>query len=487
MESIRICETVTASTMAELRARRDAAVRADLVEMRLDGVADVDVAGALQGRRRPVVVTCRPTWDRGCFDGAEETRLRLLAEAIRLGAEYVDVESAAEWRTLPRSERTGLILSLHDWNGVPDDLAERVRQLRQVRPSVVKIAVTARRLTDCLVLRRAVPHGWPTVAIAMGTRGQVTRTCPWLFNSVWTYSGRAAPGQLSTDLLIDRYRVRHGTPATALYAVAGCPLAHSASPAMHNAAFAATGRDAVYAAFEGESAAEVREMADALDVQGLSVTAPFKKALLADVEVVDEVTAKLGVANTLRRANGRWEARNTDVDGFLDPLDRLGLALDGQHAVVLGAGGAARAAVFALQTRGARVAVSARRRDRAQAVARDLGADVAAWPPESGWQVLVNATPVGTWPRGSSLPLPVDKLRGPLVYDLVYNPPETMLMREARKAGASVVGGLEMLVGQACRQFEWWTGGAAPHQVMHEAAEAFVMGEVRRSHEADDI
>ncbi len=454
------------------------------MELRLDGVGDVDVAGALEGRQKPVIVTCRPAWAGGRFEGAEETRLAWLSQAAKLGAEYVDVEHDASWQSLSRGERTEVILSLHDWEGVPRDLGERVRSMRRAGASVIKVAVTARRLEDCLTLRAACTAGDPLVAIAMGRRGRITRTCPWLFNSCWTYAGAAAPGQLTIDELLDQYRVRQGSAATVLYGVAGRPLGHSASPAMHNAALAAAGLDAVYVALEGESADDVESAAQALGVSGLSVTAPFKQDFFSRAVARDERTQMLGAANTLRRTAAGWEARNFDVDAFLEPIDQAGHQLAGEPVVVLGAGGAARAAVAALVERRARVSVAARRPEQAERLAEHLGVDVDTWPPKPGWTMLVNATSAGTWPDESYSPLPAEALTGRVVYDLVYNPPETALMRAARARGAEAIGGLDMLVGQACLQFEWWTGRPAPREIMRRAAQRFVTEE---NHEADDV
>lgn len=482
-----ICETVTGADMAELRGNRDAATRADLVELRLDGVRGLDVAGALDGRSKPVVVTCRPSWDGGRFTGAEETRLGLLAEAVARGAEYVDVELLADWQRVPRGERTGLVLSFHDWKGVPADLADRVRAMRQARPAIVKVAVTAQRLSDCIRIRAAGPAESGQVSIAMGGLGQMTRTCPWLFGSCWTYAGASAPGQLPADVLVDRYRVRNGSAATALYGVAGRPLAHSASPAMHNAAFAAAGMDAVYVPFEGESVEEVDEVATAFGVRGLSVTAPFKQRVLARAAQADDRTIRLGAANTLRRGDGGWHAHNFDVEGFIGPLERRGLALQGWRVLVLGAGGAARAVVLGLREGGAAVTVSARNSARAARVARGLGAESSPWPPDGRWDLVVNATPAGTWPDVDAAPLPPGQVSSALAYDLVYNPPETAWLRGMRETGGAVIGGLEMLVEQACRQFEWWTAQAAPRPVVEAAARRFVTEEVQKTHATDDV
>jgi shikimate 5-dehydrogenase len=176
----------------------------------------------------------------------------------------------------------------------------------------------------------------------------------------------------------------------------------------------------------------------------------------------------------MRRDGNGLAGRNFDVAGFLSPFERRHEDLAGKRCVVLGAGGAARTALWALQSKGALVEVSARREDRARELAGEFGAAVSAWPPAPGWDLLVNTTPVGTWPEVDAVPLEADAVRGRAVYDLIYNPEETALLRVAHQAGAETIGGLEMLVGQACLQFEWWTGRTAPRDVMVEAARRFL-------------
>jgi 3-dehydroquinate dehydratase/shikimate dehydrogenase len=469
-----IVETVTGATTAALRAARDQA-SADLVELRLDGVADVDVAGALDGRRTPVIVTCRPVWEGGRFDGSEEERFRILNDAIRHGAEYVDLEARADRRALDPLGRTVLVLSAHDFDGIPADLDDRVRAMRREPGAIVKVAVMPARLADCLRLRRAMqaPPG-RQVAIAMGPRGQITRLCPWLFESAWTYGGTAAPGQVPARDLATLYRVHQGSARTTLYGITGNPLGHSASPAMHNPGLAAAGLDAVYVPFETDDADDFLEVAEALGVAGASVTAPHKPALFARAAATDDLSRRVGALNTLRRTADGWEGRNFDAAGFLAPIDARGVALAGLRAVVMGAGGAARTTAWALRERGAEVALSARRADRGAALAAELGVTTTPWPPAPGWDLLVNTTPVGTWPDVEASPLEAARVRGRLVYDLIYNPRETRLLADARAAGAGTIDGLEMLVSQACLQFEWWTGRPAPRDAFMDAADSFV-------------
>ncbi|HVQ41756.1 MAG TPA: type I 3-dehydroquinate dehydratase [Vicinamibacterales bacterium] len=469
----RICQTVTAATMAELRRKRDAVRDADLVELRLDGVADVDVAGALADRRLPVVVTCRAAWEGGRFDGAEETRLALLAQAIDLGAEFVDVEWRADRGAIGTNPRTRLVLSHHDFSGCPDDLAARAQAMRGDDPAaIVKLAVTVSSLGDVMRLQRDTDVG-DRIVIGMGTPGEVTRICPWLFGAEWTFAGDAAPGQISAAVLNRQYRVRDGSSSTRLYAITGAPLAHSASPAMHNAAFGALGIDAVYVPMATADAREFLVCAETLGVNGASVTAPLKTAWASCGVELDEIARLAGAANTLSRSPDGWEATNFDLAGFIAPLAERVVPLHDADCVILGAGGAARAAALALKSSGARVRISARRQERAAELAVELGVSSTPWPPAPGWDLLVNATPAGTWPNDES-PIARDSLRGSRVYDLVYHPRETRLLRWARELGIPTIDGLEMLVAQARRQFERWTGVEAPTAVMQTAAETFL-------------
>ncbi|MDE3156124.1 MAG: type I 3-dehydroquinate dehydratase, partial [Acidobacteriota bacterium] len=354
-----ICATVTAPTMAVLRARRDAAGAADLVEVRLDSVGDPDVSGALQGRRGPVLVTCRPSWEGGAFQGSEDERERILTAALSAGAEFVDVEWRAAFRDRLMAATGGrrVVLSQHDFDGVPPDLCDRVRAMRASGAQVVKMAVQAQRLADMLPLLEAGRQSGADgglVTLAMGTAGLASRVLAARFGSCWTYAGGEAQlGQVPVERLLHEFRFRAVTPATAVYGLVGAPVQHSVSPAMHNAAFAAAGLDAVYVPFEAAGADDFLAVAGPLDVRGASVTIPFKQDLLARVAQADAAARDAGALNTLKRVGGQWLGANTDVAGFLAPLEGR-VELRGLRATVLGAGGAARAVVDALARAGAR-------------------------------------------------------------------------------------------------------------------------------------
>ena len=476
MRRAKLCVTVTADTMAELRTRRDQVGDADLVELRLDSVRDPSAAAALAGRRKPVIVTCRPRSDGGTFAGSEDERRAILSEALSLGAEFIDVEWKGTCAGL--MEKTGgrrVVLSHHDFNGMPSDLESISQVMLASGAEVVKIAVTAARLADCLTLRALGQQTRvPMALIAMGDAGLPSRVLASWIGSCWSYAGDGvAPGQISARRMIDEFGFARIGPKTAIYGVLGRPVAHSVSPSMHNAAFRAAHLDAVYLPLAAADFDDFLAFAAGVGLAGVSVTAPFKVKAFERADECDPVSRRIQSVNTLRRSGTKWLGCNTDVSGFLASLDGA-VRLKGLRATVLGAGGAARSVAVALQSAGARVTVAARREDQARTVAALSGATVGTWPPAPGsWDLLVNATPVGTAPRIDESPLPAGyPLDGVLVYDLVYNPPDTRLLSDAANAGCQTIGGLDMLVAQAQAQFEWWTDQRPADRVLRDAATA---------------
>jgi 3-dehydroquinate dehydratase/shikimate dehydrogenase len=482
MRNPQLCATVTGRTMEELRRARDAATFADLVEVRLDLVDRPDPLGALEGRRRPVLVTCRASWEGGGFQGSEEERERILSDAQNAGAEFVDVEARAEFvSTITRRRRgRGIVLSLHAFDEQPSDLLDRGRAMRSTGAEIVKIAIQAKCLGDVLPLMElgsrsdfSDPDGMDGhVLLAMGQPGVITRVLAARLGNRWTYAGDGvAPGQMPAARLLGEFGFRRIRPDAKLYGVVGNPIAHSLSPVMHNAGFSALGLNAVYVPLEASDVDDFVSFAKETRMAGASITAPFKVGMLTKVDETDEMARRVGAVNTLVVRDGRWIGANTDVDGFLTPLAGR-IALKGTRATVLGAGGAARAVAVALGSQGTAVTVCARQANAAKDVATLAGGAVGAWPPRPGsWDVLINATSSGS---GGPADDPMDgvPLDGEIVFDLVYVPARTPLLDRAAREGCLTIGGLEMLVAQAERQFELWTGYRPPAGLFRSAAGA---------------
>ena len=470
-----LCATVTRNTTTELRETRDSQVGADLVELRLDTISSPDVAGALAGRKQPVIVTCRPTWEGGQFTGSEEERCRILLEAMRLGAEYVDVEHRADFasKLIRLRAGQGVVISYHEFDGLPPDLDQRYRAMRSTGAEVVKIAVSVDSLRQSLQMMSLGAGEEGRVLIGMGPAGIPMRVLAGRFGLSWTYAGEAvAPGQIDLDRMCREFAYREISESTVVYGVLGKPIGHSISPAMHNAALHAAGLNAVYLPLEAADIDDFEEFSRGIRLSGVSITAPFKEIVTSRIEDLDPIAKAVGAVNTLRIERMKWVGYNTDVGGFLAPLTER-LALKGVRSTVLGAGGAARAVAWGLASKGAVVSVCARRQDQAETLCRELGVRVGAMPPEPGsWDLLVNTTPLGTHPNISETPIPDGRFDGRFVYDLVYNPNPTKLMHQASQAGCVVIGGLEMLVEQARQQFLMWTGVQISADLLAEAAVA---------------
>lgn len=490
-----------------------AARHADLVELRLDYLEDdreleaarEHLRALLRERPRPLVLTFRPAGQGGRRELTVSARLdfwssfaRDLREQPTPPPDFVDLELDL-LEDPARGEQLGglldscaLICSHHDFAGVPARLESLYERMAATGARVLKIAATAHDATDCLpllrLLERARREGRALVAVAMGDAGLLTRVLGPARGSFLTYAAAAensatAPGQTTAEDLRDLYRFDRINPATQICGLVGSPVAHSLSPHIHNAAFAALGLDAVYLPFEVRDPGNfLHRMADPrtreLDwgLRGLSVTAPHKSAISALLDSVEQSAREIGAVNTILIEGNELRGHNTDAAAALAPLAGL-IDLRGARAAVIGAGGAARAVLWALGRAGARATVFARDEGRAREVAQKFGARVRQLSGArfNNFDLVVNTTPLGTrGARESETAATAEQLRGArAAYDLVYNPAETRFMREARAVGCpAVTGGLPMLVAQAAAQFELWTGTPAPLAAMRRAAES---------------
>jgi 3-dehydroquinate dehydratase/shikimate dehydrogenase len=312
----------------------------------------------------------------------------------------------------------------------------------------------------------------------MGEEGVVSRVlgpragAPFTFAS-FSAGAATAPGQVTAGTLRDLYRLERLDQATRIFGVAGNPIAHSLSPLMHNTAFRRENVNAILLPLKTRVLADLLTLVRELPLSGVAVTMPFKQEVLPHLANMDALTSRIGACNTLRTAaDGKLYGFNTDVAGVVRPLEKR-IKLKGARIAVLGAGGAARAAVFGLVEQGAEVFVVNRTHETAVALARaakakSLKHEVYA---KSRFDVLINTTPCGMAGNKDALPIAENELNAGLVFDMVYNPLETPLLKLAKARGIPVVSGLEMFVQQGARQFEIWTGKPAPEAEMLRVVE----------------
>jgi 3-dehydroquinate dehydratase/shikimate dehydrogenase len=473
--------------IAEHRHLAEQGVR--LVELRLDCIqGDVQVRRLLKDRPCPTIITCRRASDGGRWEKSEEARETLLRTAIVEGAEYVDVEDDIAAR-IPRYGATKRIVSHHDFSRTPADLAAIHARLAALDADVVKIATMANHPDDNLRMLELVQAAEvPTVGICMGDIGAPTRMLAGRVGSPFTfatiYDDRAlAPGQVGWRTMRDTYRYDAIGPTTRIYGVVADPVSHSLSPVVHNAALAAAGIDAVYLPFRvpADQLDAFLAGADRWPLAGLSVTIPHKEAVLSRCAVLDELVRSIGAANTLAFRPEGIAAFNTDATAAIESLqtavvDAVKPAKTGplgvKTALVLGAGGAARAVAFGLRREGVEVTVAARTVDRGRALAADVGCRAVDWAARYRlpYDCVVNATPVGMHPNVDETPFDREHLRPyMIVFDTVYNPENTLLVKQSQSVGCRTVTGVEMFVRQAANQFRIWQGIDPPSDVMREA------------------
>ncbi|ODT99246.1 MAG: shikimate dehydrogenase [Planctomycetes bacterium SCN 63-9] len=486
-----ICATIGrgrhSSLLEEWKAAAEAG--ADLVELRLDCLRrDVDLKRILKVRHTPIVCTIRRTADGGLWRGQEEKRQQLLREAIVLGVDYVDIEVdiAPEIRRYGKTKR---IVSYHNMQAMPEDLDDVVYRCEELDPDIIKIAVQTKTLAEASqVLRYATTAKFPAITIAMGEIGAFTRILGAKYGAPFTYAGfnperQFAPGMFSFRRLQRDFHYNRINSQTEVYAVIGDPIEQSLSPAVHNAAFRHLGLNKVLVPFrvpDGSLPSFFEDLAW-LGIKGCSVTIPHKEAILPLLHQKEGAVDRTKACNTvLIDANtGERTGLNTDYRAAMDSLE---MAMGGRSAddgpsplfekqvLILGAGGVARSIAFGLERRGAVVTITNRHDERATALAEEVSCRTVTWAGRASLltDVVVNCTPVGMHPDVDDTPLPPAAFSraGMMVFDTIYHPENTMLIKLARERGASVVTGVEMFVLQAAHQFNLYTGMTAPLELM---------------------
>jgi 3-dehydroquinate dehydratase/shikimate dehydrogenase len=459
---------------------------ARLVELRLDYInGEVNIKRLVADRPCPVVIACRRQRDGGKYAGSEEQRILLLRTAIVEGVEYVDLEDDIA-RSIPRYGKTQRIVSRHDFRKTPDDLEAIHARLCQLNADIVKIAAMANHPQDNLrLLRLAQQSQIPTIGLCMGDIGVPTRILAGKFGAPFSYATfhheRAmAPGQLSFQQMNEIYHYDHINAETEVYGVVADPVGHSFGPLIHNAAFEHLKMNKVYVPFRvpREDLARFIDEAPQLGIKGLSVTIPHKEEVVKKLTEAEAAVGGIGACNTVVFDGVQRRGYNTDYRAAMSSLEEamdLGGAgekpLTGKIALVLGAGGAGMAMIYGLTRRGAQVIVTDGVLRQAERVAKRFECRAVEWSVRHTVKadLLFNCTPIGMHPEVDATPFDKHYLRPSMVvFDAVYNPENTLLVKEARSRNCIVVSGVDMFVRQACLQFQLFTGQAGPAELMRE-------------------
>lgn len=454
--------------------RHLAASGAKLVELRLDYIRrPVNMSRLLDNRPCPVVATCRRSEEGGKWERSEHDRLGLLRTAIADGAEYVDLEHDIADQ-IQRYGDTKRIISYHNFQETPDNIEEIHSKLRKLDPDIIKIVTMANHATDNFRMLRLCQSDVPTVAFCMGEIGLASRILCGKFGAPFTFAAfnkdrQIAPGQLSFKQMVKDYRYGEISASTKVLGVVADPVKHSLSPRIHNAMIRDAKLDMVYLPFRvpAEQLAEFMEGCREFGVVGLSITIPHKENAIRCINVLDENVVGIRACNTVVFKGENALGYNTDCDAAMQSLkpqfnfDNPDKPFEGAEVLIMGAGGVARALAFGLKRGGANVYITARDYRKADQLATKLKCRSIDWAKRANHHcdVLINATPVGQTPNLNETPFDEEWFeKHMIVFDVVYNPEQTLFIKLARQAGCRTITGVDMFVQQAAAQFKLFTG-----------------------------
>jgi 3-dehydroquinate dehydratase / shikimate dehydrogenase len=501
MAKDKICAVVAAEQPRSMWTQLERALRQTrTVELRLDWLPTAREIHAFLGQlanklpRATLIATCRRVEAGGRFRGTIASQLLVLAEAIRAGCSWYDLEIESASKCPPELLDVLLgegryLASAHFFRANPTTWKRIAAKLWQTKPDAIKIAANSSSLADALSLLRFAKAKPNVVAVPMGDVALPLRCLGLREGSALSYAPvetATAPGQVPLDALKNLYRADRISRNTRVYGVIGDPIAHSLSPQLQNAAFHARKMDAVYLPFLVHNLRDFLGAIKPLGIRGFSVTLPHKKKILRYLDGCDSLAMAIGAVNTVVvRGGGELYGYNTDYIGVLRALQQR-ISLPASRVLILGAGGAARAVAFALAQSGASVCVYARRAREAKKLAQAVGGEAVtrARLRKEFFDAIVNATPVGMFPAIERSPLNSYELNCRLVFDLIYRPVETKLLKLAARCGIETVSGLEMFLAQGAAQWEIWTGERAPAAAMRRAVLNALRAEDKRSSRA---
>jgi len=491
-----ICIPIVANNMEDaIRGMAEASKTADIIELRTDYIKNPDLDLLLEKRTKPVIVTNRPVREGGLFEGSEESRLSFLQQAIRLKADYVDIEhdsiKKTDWANIRRSSMSGtkIITSYHNFQETPANMLTTFQELSRSGADIVKIVTFANTITDNIKIYQLLRQSkLPLISFCMGEYGLISRILYKKFGSYLTFASlrtgkESAPGQISIQELINTYLAHKRNRDTAIYGLIGNPVSHSISPVIHNTLFREMDLNNIYVPFKVDDVGAFIRGFKKLNIRGYSVTIPYKEEAMAYLDEIDPMAEKIGAINTIVNKDEYLIGYNTDCNAAVTTLEEVygedtktsngDNHFRNKRITIVGAGGVARAIAFGLKNRGAHITIVGRNYERMQSLAGDVECQCCPLKDLRAIEtdILINATPVGMYPSEHESLIDQSILKsGMIVFDTIYNPPETKLLKDARAKGCKTVGGLPMFIHQASAQYMLWTNRKPPFDLIKDIA-----------------
>jgi 3-dehydroquinate dehydratase/shikimate dehydrogenase len=463
--------------------------KGELAEIRVDLASDLSISeiGSKFNKKR-IIITNRKKDEGGLFEGSESERIIPLIEAIKNGFGFIDIEysSIGSLNTLIRKKRelnseTKIIVSYHNFENTPSDLYEISLKIKDKSPDLVKIVTYAKDISDNLIIKGLLSSKLNAdkklISFLMGERGEISRILCRSWGSFTSYAplkgvGHTAPGQIPIEILRDIYRVDAINENFDIYGLIGNPVKESIGYYVHNKLFSHYNINAVYVNFLVDDI-EKFMVSYKNQFSGLCVTMPFKEKIIPYLDTIDEMALKIGAINTIKKSRGGLFGTNTDWIGAVYSIEKLN-RIKNKRVLILGAGGAGKAVAFGIADRRGLITISNRDPKKALELSKKIGAETVLWEDRNkvDFDILINATKIGMFPEENNCPMEASFFEKDLsrltVFDAVYSPINTKLLKMSKKQGAKIANGLDMYIGQAMAQFELWTGIKPSYEEMEK-------------------
>ena len=482
-----ICVPITASNNNEAIKDIGTANRvADIIEIRADLIRRPNLGLLIKKAQKPIIVTNRKNSEGGKFGGNAKKRIELLEHAILLNPDFVDIELSCGEKAInnlkkiikKNKKKTKIIISFHDFKKTNKKKVSLVfNKIKKLKPDIIKIATFANSINDNLIIfdliKKAKKENKKIIALCMGDKGEISRILSPVLGTEFTFGSlskgkESAPGQISAEVLKTVYRVdKLKNPK--IYGLVGNPVEHSKGVIIHNKSFEQLGLKYIYVNFLVDDISSFIKRCKDI-VSGLSVTIPYKRSVITHLDDVDETAKRIGAVNTVVKRNNKLVGYNTDYIGTIKSLKK-NINIKNKTVLMIGAGGVARAVAFGIVKEGGRLIILNRTLKNAAKLAKEFECEfggLADIKKMNDIDVLINCTSIGMFPKidnsiaNKKLLKKIIKRKG-VVFDMVYNPVETKLLKDAKTAGLKIISGLELFINQAAAQFRLWTNKDMPN------------------------